>query len=313
MKRFTSLAVAAVLGFGVSACSGGGGASVPATNGVAQTQTHVRHLKTDRHTNDVLGGAGMLLGMLLFDAPLPGANGNVQFNAGIIGVDVIDSKGDSWQLIANSTPQVVNLLALQTAPLALGTGSLPAGTYPTVELLLDPATTNATINGQTYPVRIVTPNHPWWDTTQTVQAVDAPLTITGTSGANITASLDFNIFRSAKFSNGVVFLTPKVAAGFGQPQVHGTIANSAGAPVQNATVIATDANGNVANVTVSGADGTFNLHGISPGSYTLTVANTYTTDAGATVTATGNDTGAAPSTNVVVGPNDNINVGALTD
>jgi hypothetical protein len=269
---------------------------------------------SDRHTKDLIGGGpGFSMMAMLYDAPLVGAGANATFNAGILGVDAIDSNGDSWQLIANQQPQVVNLLALQTAPLNLGTGTLPAGTYPALQLLLDPSTTSVTFNGQTYPVRFVSPDHPWWDTTQTVEAVQIPLLVTGSAGQAVTTSLDFNVFQSANFSNGVVYLTPVVAAGFGQGQVHGTVANSAGAPVTNATIIATDASGNVANVTVTGTDGSFNLHGINPGSYTLTIANSYTTDAGATVTANGADAGTPASTTVVVAPSGSVNVGTLAD
>ena len=89
--------------------------------------------------------------------------------------------------------------------------------------------------------------------------------------------------------------------------------NAAGAPVANATVVATDASGNVANVTASAADGTFELHGINPGGYTVSVLNSFVTNAGDTVTAVGADVGAAPSQYVVVGPNNKVQLGSLQD
>jgi hypothetical protein len=319
MKRYLALSLAAALATPLAACSGGGHVSALPASGAAstQTQTHqrVRHLKSDRNVKDVLGGLGLnfSLSLSLFDAPLTSLGTNVVFNAGILGVDAIDTSGDSWQLIANQTPNVVDLLTLQTQSLNLGSGNLPAGSYPSLQLLLDPSTTNVTIDGQTYPVAFVTPDHPWWDPSQTIEAVQVPLTVNGTAGQSVTASLDFNVFQSANLSNGVVYLTPKVAAGFGSPRIHGVVANSAGSPVNNATIVATDATGAVANVTVTAADGSFNLHGINPGSYTLSVANTYTTDAGVTVTASGADTGAAPSMSIVVGPTDSLNVGTLND
>jgi hypothetical protein len=317
MKRLVSLAVVTTIA--LSACTTNTAShAVPATS--LTTQTHVRHLKNStvkgaRRPNDVLGGApAFLIRMLLFDAPLVGASAaNAQFNAGILGVDAIDQNGDSWQLLGSDTPQVTNLLALQSTSLELGTGNLPPGTYPAIQLLLDPATTSVTYGGQSYPVRFVDSNHPWWDPSQTVEAVSIPLRITGQAGDSLTATLDFNVFQSANLSGGVVYLTPTVAAGMGQPTIAGRVLNAAGGAVENATIIATDASGNVANTTVSGADGSFHLRGINEGGYTVTVANTFTTNAGVTVNASGADAGAAPSRYVVVGPNGEVNLGTLTD
>jgi len=254
------------------------------------------------------------MSLALYDAPLAGLSGsNAKFNAGIIGVDAIDSNGDSWQLVGSSTPQVVNLFDLQTTALDLGSGTLPAGTYPSVQLLLDPATTSLTYNGQTYPVYFVTSDHPWWDPTQTVEAVSVPLAVTAAAGQSVSATLDFNVFQSADLRDGAVYLTPTVAAGMGQPTISGVVANNAGGLISNATIVATDASGNVANVTASHDDGSFQLHGINPGTYTISVLNSFVTKAGDTVTASGADPGAAPTRSVVVGPNSKVNLGTLQD
>jgi hypothetical protein len=303
MKRLLTIAV--VAGLVATGCSGSHGGGSSAMPKAVSTQKHIRHLKSDKKPLGVLGGSpGFLLSLDLFDAPLIGASGgNAQFNAGILGVDAVDSQGDSWQLIANSSSQIVNLLSLQSSPLNMGNGTLPAGTYPSVQLLLDPASTTVVYNGATYPVQIVDPNHPWWDPTQTIEAITVPLSVSGNDGDNINATLDFNVFQSANLQNGIVYLTPTVAGGIGSPSINGSVVNAAGAPVSNATVIATDAAGNVANTTLTAADGTFHLRGINAGGYTLTIANTFTTNAGATVTASGADDGAAPSQYVVVGSN----------
>jgi carboxypeptidase family protein/uncharacterized protein DUF4382 len=263
----------------------------------------------------VLGGPpSFQQGVSMYDAPLIGATAaNSQFNAGILGIDAIDQNGDSWQLVGSDTANVVNLLALVDTPLDLGSGNLPAGTYPSMQLLLDPAKTAVIYNGQSYPVRFVDPNHPWWDPSQTIVAVTVPLSVTGGAGDSLRATLDFNVFQSANLDNGVVYLTPTVAGGMGEPTISGTVVNAGGTPVSNATVIATDAQGVVANTALTGADGSFHIRGINPGSYTVTVANTYTTAAGVTVSASGADAAAAPSRYVVVGPNSQINLGALTD
>jgi carboxypeptidase family protein/uncharacterized protein DUF4382 len=314
MKPTLWAAIAALLAS--SACGGPHGAVTAVPGKSVAPQTHVRHLKgAQRQRQDVFGGAPrFVLDVAMYDAPLIGATAaNSEFNAGILGVDAIDANGDSWQLIANANPQVVNLLSLQQQSLDLGGGTLPAGTYPSVQLLLDPASTTVTYNGRSYPVRFNDPNHPWWDPAQTIEAVVVPLTITGGAGDSVVATLDFNVFQSANLSDGIVYLTPTVAGGIGSPAISGTVTNAAGAPVSNATVIATGGNGAVANSSFTGADGTFHIRGINPGGYTVTVLNEYTTHAGVTVSASGNDPGAAPSAYAVVGPNSQVTLPALRD
>ena len=319
MKSIFAVGFAAALALGGCGSSHGSAPAVPRSAISGQShQVHVRHLKNGRRPQDLLGGAPGLrlfsISISLFDAPLVGATaGNASFNAGILGVDAVDSIGDSWQLIANSSPQVVNLLDLQNRSMEMGGGSLPAGTYPSVQLLLDPATTTVTYNGQTYPARFTDPNHPWWDPAQTIEAVNIPLTISSAGDETLTATLDFNVFQSANLADGVVYLTPTVAGGMGSPTINGKVANAAGQPVSNATVIATDSHGVVANTTVTGADGSFHIRGINPGSYTVSVVNTFTTNAGVTVTASGADEGAAPSVQAVVGPNTQLTLATLRD
>jgi hypothetical protein len=236
----------------------------------------------------------------------------VKFNAGILGVDAIDPAGSSWQLFGEDKPEIVNLLDLQNDAKNLGNGNLPVGSYVAVDLLLDPATTNVTLGPWIFPVRFVAPNHPWWDPTQTIESVTVPLRVTGTNNDHLTATLDFNVFQSANFSNGVIYLVPTVAAALGQSAISGKVANLAGRPVANATVVATDAQGHVANTALTAADGSYHLRGIAAGGYTVSVLNTFTTNAGVTIRASGSDPGAAPSTYVVVGPNQ-VNLSTLID
>jgi hypothetical protein len=319
MKSILSAGLVAALVLG--GCGSSQGTAPPVPGKATSGQTHVRHLKNSspqsvgRRPLELVGGPPLFrLTLQLFDAPLVGASSaNAQFNAGILGVDAIDTLGDSWQLIANDAPNVVNLLELQNSSLVLGDGTLPAGTYPSVQLLLDPATTTVTYNGQTYPVRFTDPNHPWWDPAQTIEAVNVPLQISGDAGQTVGATLDFNVFESANLSGGVVYLTPTVAGGVGSPTISGNVANAAGQPVANATVIATGKNGTVANTTFTAADGSFHLRGINPGGYTISVANTFTTKAGVTVTGSGADDGAAPSAYAVVGPDSQLTLATLRD
>lgn len=308
--------LAAVITVGLSSCAGSHESSRPVPASAKAAQAHVRHLKSDgRKPSDLLGGIpGFHLEISLVDAPLIGGDGaHAQFNAGIVGVDAVDGNGDSWQLVARETPQVVDLLTLQTSALALGGGSLPAGSYPAVQLLLDPGTTTVTYGGNTYPVQFVDPNHPWWDSTQTVEAVTVPLHVMGDAGQSIAATLDFNVFQSANLTGGVVLLTPTVAGGIGKPAISGTVSNAAGTPVADAMIVATAQDGTVANTTITAADGSFHVRGINPGGYTISVVNAYTTKAGVAMTASAADAGAAPSAYVVVGPDSQVNAGNLND
>jgi hypothetical protein len=313
MKSVLASALAFMLAASLSGCGADHGTSAAPPGAIAPTK-HVRHLKSDERGVKDVGGImpGFNTNMQMADAPLAGMPG-ATFDVGILGIDAIDQNGDSWQLTGSSTPTVIDLLTLQRSYVSLGSGTLPAGIYPSLQILIDPSTTQVVYGGRTIPVWFPTPEHPWWDPTQTVESVTIPLALSGTDGQNITASIDFNVFRSASYRNGVVYLTPRVPGGIGQPVIQGTVVNAAGAPVASATIVATDTNGNVANVTVTAADGTFQIHGLNAGGYTVSVANSYTTEAGDTVTATGNDAGAAPSTFQVVGPNSTVSVGTLTD
>jgi hypothetical protein len=313
MIRFASLGLVATLA--LTACSSAFNAgAVPTGAGGPAAEQRVRHLAGEaKEPLDTMGGAPKFrLALELFDAPLIGAPPGVKFNAGILGVDAIDTAGNSWQLIGEDKPQVVNLLDLQNEALDLGAGKLPVGTYVGVELLLDPATTNVTLDKWTFPVRFVTSNHPWWDPTQTIESVRVPLRITGNKNDAISATLDFNVFQSANFKNGVIYLVPTVAAALGESAINGKVANRAGKAVPNATVVATDAQGHVANTALTAADGSYHLRGIAAGGYTVSVLNTFTTNAGVTIRASGSDPGAAPSAYVVVGPNE-VNLSTLID
>ena len=319
MKPIFAVGIAAALALGGCGSSHGSAAAVPAQAIAGQTPPDPRPSSQERTQSPGYPGrraAVRLFNLVinLFDAPLIGATAaNAQFNAGILGVDAIDC--ERRFLAAHRQHGSASREPAGAAKLVAADGQRIAagGTYPSVQLLLDPATTTVTYNGQTYPARFTDPNHPWWDPAQTVEAVNVPLTVSGNDGDSLSATLDFNVFQSANLADGVVYLTPTVAGGMGSPTINGNVANAAGQPVSNATVIATDSHGNVANTTLTGADGSFHIRGINPGSYTVSVANTFTTNAGVTVTASGADDGAAPSAQAVVGPNTQLTIATLRD
>ncbi len=121
------------------------------------------------------------------------------------------------------------------------------------------------------------------------------------------------LMQSLRFANAGTDVQPSVTAANAAAQVTGTIKNRAGKPVANASVLANDLTGHVINATATAADGTFTLHALTPGAYTIAVKNSYVTASGETITATGNDTGAAPSQFVVLSPGENLQSDSLVD
>jgi phosphatidate phosphatase APP1 len=119
--------------------------------------------------------------------------------------------------------------------------------------------------------------------------------------------------QSVRFANGTIHVQPSVTAANAAAQVTGTIKNRAGKPVANAAVLATDLTGHLVNVTATASDGTFTLHALPPGAYTIAVKNSHVTASGETITATGNDAGAAPSQFIVLSPEDDLELNSLLD
>jgi hypothetical protein len=64
---------------------------------------------------------------------------------------------------------------------------------------------------------------------------------------------------------------------------------------------------------VTASDGSFTLHALAGGVYTISVDNSYTSASGNTITAIGNDAGAAPSVPIDLAPSDQLNIGTLID
>ncbi|HYW52487.1 MAG TPA: carboxypeptidase regulatory-like domain-containing protein [Dongiaceae bacterium] len=264
-----------------------------------------------RGTQDFLGGApAAKIQIALFDAPLTGMPG-VKVNVALAGVQLLTSTG-TVPFVSYAQPQVVNLIDLQKSPLTFD-GTAPGGRYAGVRLLIDSAHSNVVIGATTIPIVWGTPGNP---TASPVIAVDFNVAFAaGTllSGDATKLTLDFNVMQSVRFANGTIYVQPSVTAANAAGQVAGTIKNRAGKPVANASVLATDLTGHVVNVTASGSDGTFALHALPPGAYTIAVKNSYVTASGETITATGNDAGATPSKLVVLSPEDSLQLDSLVD
>ena len=266
-----------------------------------------------RETQDILGGApAAKVRVALFDAPLTTMPG-VKVNVALAGVQLMTSTG-AVPFINYSQPQVVNLIALQHDALTFD-GTAPSGQYTGVRLLIESAHSNVTIGSMTIPIVWGSPGHP---DTAPIIAVDFGVTfaagklINGNT-APTTITLDFNVMQSVRFANGAIYVQPSVAAANAAAQLTGTIKNRAGRPVANAAVLATDLTGRVINVTATAPDGTFTLHALTAGAYTIVVKNSHVTPTGETITATGNDAGAAPSQRVVLSPGDKLELDSLVD
>ena len=272
---------------------------------------------TSRQPQDLLGGAPTKalhpLHLALFDAPIPGA-WNAQVNVALDGIQLLS--GTTASTFKTFTPaSVVNLIALQKNPLGFD-GLAADGSYTGVRLLSDTSKSAVVLGGYTIPIVWGSPGHP---SPSSVIAVDFNVAFgVGKAGGNpnngvTKLTLDFNVMQSVKIANGVIYVQPSVTAANAAGEAKGVIRNAAGKNVYDATVLALDPGGNVVNSTATASDGTFVLHALPPGFYTIVVKNSYTTTAGTLVTASGNDAGAAPTQSVVVSPEETLDLGTMID
>ncbi|MBV8639734.1 MAG: carboxypeptidase regulatory-like domain-containing protein [Candidatus Eremiobacteraeota bacterium] len=315
MSLRTPPIAALVLLAALTACSGGGTASHLAPAAPAG--------QSQKHGQEVIGGIGGLLAILLCDAPP--RIGNITPTAINLAVDsvAVVSNGQTVTIAQYPQPYIVNVLEQQNGNAAdIGIGQYFSGAYQAVQFTFDVAHSQV-VNGSTnYPISFL-PNNAAQSsagagpTTTSSQPTPGKVTVTvagnfsigGDPAASIQA--DFNALESLAFnSNGQIvsrptlFAVPASQAG----KVDGVVTNSSGSPVSGATVVALDANGNVANTTSTDSTGAYDLHTISAGNYTIVVYNSYTTATGQTVTATGNSN-AAQSVN---GPSVTVNAQETT-
>jgi len=299
-------AVLLVAALSLAACSSTGSSMI----GLGNTGSTATDSGGVRSTNQLLGGPpASKLTVALFDAPLAGMPG-VQVNVGIEALQLVTPLGTTVPFVTNAKPQVIDLLKLMKNSQNFD-GNAPLGAYTAVRMILDSATSNVKIGPITIPIQWGTPGHV---TTSPDVAIDFPTTFAVTGiGAAPQISLDFNVFQSVAFANNEIFLNPKVSASNAAAQVSGKVQNENGKNVANASVLAIGLLGNVVNSTFTANDGTFTIHALPPGTYTIQIQNVYTPATGETLTATGYDAGASPSTTVILSPNDNLNLQPLTD
>lgn len=337
MKIHRAPLVAVSLLILLSACSGGSNSS-PAVPTVVDQSTGA-HAKS--RPADTLGGVGGRLSILLGDAPPTiGSLTPTAINLGIDSVAVV-SNGQVITLAQYPTPYVVNVLAYQDTSSPIGIGQYYSGTYQQLQFTFDVATSQVVAGGQNYPITFLPGNAQLSSagagaTTSTTANVPTGNALTGNAPAGsaspgsaatgsapsvtvtvsgnftidgypaATVKADFNALESlAPGPNGSIVSRPTMFAVPGglSGGIAGTVLSStSGAPVSGAVVVALDQNGNVDNTVATAADGTFFLHTLAAGAYTLVVYNTYTTASGQVLNATGNGSTATsvtgPSTTV---------------
>jgi Carboxypeptidase regulatory-like domain/Domain of unknown function (DUF4382) len=282
MKRILRSAAVAAL-FALSACGGsnsaapalGPGSALPAGAGSSSDFTA-------RLPQNSLGGIPCFsLSIALFDAPLT-FSASDHINLAMLGVNLVGNDGVSHPMFMLPRPVVVDLLTLKKAAQLYQT-KVAVGSYRAVEFIVVPAASSVVVGGITYPVRFgngaVGSPIPL--------ALDSPVNIVGTSNAKVSVDVDFNALESVSLANGVARIDPHFVVSTDESQVHGKVHNVGDKPVAGATILVADANGKVVNTSVTDKDGSFVVHALAAGAYTVAIRNAYTSSSGVSVTATG--------------------------
>jgi hypothetical protein len=285
-----SLTALVLSSFALAACSGGGATAPagPAASSVAHSALSTAKIAVDasaRTTQGDYGGVPAFTGdVALFDAPLAGYSA---VNIALTEVDAVATNGTVTALVKYATPNIVNLLSLQTAALPIS-GTLPGGSYAGIQLVGVVAKCSATTTaGKTIPVS-------FRNTVGTTFTLPVGVSFASTTGAAVHVAVDFNLAESisANLLTGVagvaggdvLQLAPLLIANVNAGSVAGTVVNEHGQPVTQATIVITTPSGVPINSTLTASDGTFNLHAIPYGqygtSYSITVYNAYFNAAG---------------------------------
>lgn len=278
-----------------------------ATNPAAPTpQTMPRVLQP----MDVIGGPGGLLRVLLGDAP-PNLGGRnlQQLNLGIKEVDAIEN-GQTTVLASFDKPHVVNVLAHQDddSGEVVADAQVARSDYQQVRLVVDLASSSAKFKGAPktpvdFLVNVASASSAGAGAT-TVTTSDGPgaVDLIVTQPFSIPQSyhnavrVDFNAFESLALDSAGNLLSRAslyVAPVDDISGIKGTVVNSSGDPVANATVVALAADGSVGNTSFTNDRGRFNIGTLRAGTYQLVIYNTYTTASGRVVTASGESPGNA--------------------
>jgi hypothetical protein len=247
----------------------------------------------------------------LVDAPLFGVT---QINLAVMGVNAL-SGNTATPIVQYDSDVIVDVLDYQSSALALGSASIPAQAYDGLQLVIDPTQSTVVAHGQTYPLAFGSmQGGTFVASTASVQAIDYPLPFSA-AGSSVSLILDFNAEQSIRHVGGTYAVAPYLG---GAPQasaaiIAGSLVSANGSPVQGATAVVTDANGNVAGVAPSDQNGNFQVHAIPAGTYTVTIENAFTTNAGMQVLASDGRTDTLPAMQVTVPAGDELDLGPISD
>lgn len=328
MKHTASLAL--FMSLLITGCAGGGGSTVRVASTAMANHRLVKYsvpvvtsravqavenrAAIKRNTQNSIGNVPTIDASIdLIDAPLFGLS---QINLAIIGVNAL--QGDvATPIVAFDSDVIVNVLDYKTSALALGTASIPAQAYDGLQLVIDPTqSTVVNASGQSYPLTFGSMQHgSFVPSTASVQSITYPLAFNGASAGSVSLLVDFSAERSIRFVGGSYAVAPKLG---GTPQteaavISGSLVSSNGTPVQGATAVVTDGNGNVVGAAPSDQNGNFQVHAIAAGSYTVSIENSYTTDAGMQVLASDGRTDTLPPISVNVPAGYMLDLGQMSD
>ncbi len=275
-----------------------------------------------RHTKGTYGGVPTIVGellqlvdVLLTDAPMfPSGS---QVNLAVVEVDGL-AGGQVYPIITYSQPVVINVLDLQTSALDLGTASIPAMKYDGLRFVVDPTQSSVVTGGATYAPSfgVFDSRYAFTPFSAGLANVDFMQPFDATQGP-VSMLVDFNVAESVNIlPSGGAEIGPRLeAVPWDQSAVvSGTVANAAGSPVTQATVVALNADGSVAASTLTNANGYFEIHALRGSTYSVVVYNSFTAETGVTFSAIGADT-----TGPVTGPSFTVpdgyraNVGTIAD
>jgi hypothetical protein len=312
-------AVGFLLALGVAGCSTQGAHGVPVQDRTPSSVTGpALPAPSVRRPMENFGGpTGMMLTSMGDGAPVLAGKTLAHFYVGVREIDAI-ANGQTVVLGSSITPTQIDLLQYQNGSTDWMTQtSVPAQTYTQMRYVLDLGSTQAIFSdGSTMPVKFAggsskSSYNVGYNTATTYDATYAnaiDVTISTSIGVNGTASVaaDFNLTESLNVGNNSITMRPTLTAAATPAQIAGTVANTNGGPVQNATVVAVGSNGTAVTSATTDASGSFNLHALPADTYQLVVYNNYTNAAGYKV----NSSGATSWASSFNGPVITVNAGA---
>jgi hypothetical protein len=254
------------------------------------------------------GGSGQLT-VLMADAPPPGVDEvNVTITKCEVHTGGTEATGGSWKTVFEGQQSfnlldLANVLNPDALPHIVDRGTLPAGRYTQLRLIVDPNTASIKLaDGSVHP--LVIPS----GANTGLKAL--PFEIR--SQQDTVLLLDFDVAQSVNVQgDGTYKLTPviRLAPMTMSATLTGKVVDSSGAPM-SAQVTLKDAGGVVVTTSITSVaspadpatDGVFAMHGIPSGAYTLEVAAEGHTTVTQPVTLTAPNTTDAGSVTLAAAP-----------